>query len=60
MSFLQNSVSFAKALAVLRPRAANLWFDKTALFSGCSFKTEVLKEPLMIKKYKKAHKEAKT
>jgi hypothetical protein len=37
---LQNSVSFAEALAVFRPRAY-----KTAFFSGCSFKTEVLKEP---------------
>jgi hypothetical protein len=40
MSFLQNSVSFAEALAVFRPTAY-----KTAFFSGCSFKTEVLKEP---------------
>jgi hypothetical protein len=39
MSFLQNPVGFAKALAVFRPTAY-----KTAFFSGCSFKTEVLKE----------------
>jgi hypothetical protein len=37
---LQNSVSFAEALAVFRPAGY-----KTAFFRGCSFKTEVLKEP---------------
>jgi hypothetical protein len=42
-SFLQNPVGFAEALAVFRPMAY-----KTAFFSGCSFKTEVLKEPPFI------------
>jgi hypothetical protein len=38
---LQNSVSFAEARAVFRSTGC-----KTAFFRGCSFKTEVLKEPL--------------
>jgi hypothetical protein len=43
LSFLQNPVGFAEALAVFRPTAC-----KTAFFNGCSFKTEVLKEPLFL------------
>jgi hypothetical protein len=39
---LQNSVSFAEALAVFRPTGC-----KTAFFKGYSFKTKVLKEPLV-------------
>jgi hypothetical protein len=38
---LQNPVGFAEALAVFRPAGC-----KTAFFTGCSFKTEVLKEAL--------------
>jgi hypothetical protein len=37
---LQNPVGFASALAVSRLMAA-----KRAFLRGCSFKTEVLKEP---------------
>jgi hypothetical protein len=44
VSLLQNSVSFAEALAVSRLKAA-----KHAFLSGCSFKTEVLKESLVKK-----------
>jgi hypothetical protein len=36
----QNSVSFDEAIAVFRPTAY-----KTAVFKGCSFKIEILKEP---------------
>jgi hypothetical protein len=39
---LQKPVGFAPALAVSRLAAA-----KYAFLSGCSFKTEVLKEPLI-------------
>ena len=42
-SLLQNSVSFAEALAVFRLLAC-----KTAFFSGCTFKTGVLQVPLPI------------
>jgi hypothetical protein len=38
---VQNSVSFAQALAVFRPTAY-----KTAFFSGCCCKAEVLQQPL--------------
>jgi len=40
---LQNSVSFAVAMQFLALRAA-----KHAIFSGCSYKTEVLQEPLLL------------
>jgi hypothetical protein len=44
MSLLQNSVSFAQALAVFRPMAY-----QTAFFSGCCCETEVLQQPLITK-----------
>jgi hypothetical protein len=49
VSFLQNPVGLAEAPAVFRPTAC-----KTAFFSGCSFKTEVLKEPRVKKQKMKA------
>jgi Holliday junction DNA helicase RuvA len=44
LSLLQNSVSFAQALAVFRPTGY-----KTAFFNGCCCKTEVLQQPLFSK-----------
>jgi hypothetical protein len=48
LSFLQNSVDFAEALAVFRPTGY-----KAAFFRGSSFKTEVLKEALFLRKFSK-------
>jgi hypothetical protein len=42
LNLLQNSVSFAQAIAVFRPTDY-----KTAFFSGCCCKTEVLQQPLL-------------
>jgi hypothetical protein len=39
----QNSVSFAQAFAVFRPTGY-----KTAFFSGCCRKIEVLQQPLLL------------
>jgi hypothetical protein len=49
LSLFQNSVSFDEALAVFRPTNLRFGAYKTAIFKGCSFKTEVLKEPLFYK-----------
>jgi hypothetical protein len=43
LSLLQKSVTFAQALAVFRPLGC-----KTAFFSGCCCKAEVLQQPLLI------------
>ncbi|MDR0495106.1 MAG: right-handed parallel beta-helix repeat-containing protein [Treponema sp.] len=48
LSLLQNSVSFAKALAISRQRTSGSQAAKYAFFSGCNCKTGVLQLPLLI------------
>jgi hypothetical protein len=48
LSLLQNSVSFAEALAVSRQRTFGSQAAKHAFLSGRTFKTEILKEPRFI------------